>query len=240
MFNKKSVIILTVLISLIFSAGVSAQYFDDVPRDHWAYDSVQTLAEKGYLSLYAGEDFNGEEPLSRYEMAEIITNVLENTTGAAGTQKLSEEDVDVVRELSLEFRDELVAVAERQKKFEARLKNLEDTNQIQDEDIANINVRVSELEADNQAAIEEIDRKIASLEAELAEIQDKGLSGKKLQDLEDNQSVALTRIQQLENRISELEAEKETAVTTEKSSSGDSSINIGYVFGALAVLALAL
>lgn len=240
MFNKRNIIILAVLISLIFSAGASAQYFDDVPRDHWAYDSVQTLAEKGYLSLYAGEDFNGDKPLSRYEMAEIITNVLENTTGSTTSQKLSEEDVDVVRELSLEFRDELVAVAERQKKFETRLNNLEDTNQIQDEDIANINVRVSELEANNQSAIEEIDSKIASLEAELAEIQDKGLSGKKLQDLEDTQSVALTRIQQLENRISELEAEKEAAVETEKSSSGDSSINIGYVFGALAVLALAL
>lgn len=238
MFNKKNIILLTILFTLIFSLGVSAQYFDDVPRDHWAYDSVQTLAEKGYLNLYAGEDFNGEQALSRYEMAEIIADVLENTTGSSSSQKLSQEDVDVVRELSLEFRDELVAVAERQKNFEDRLNNLEDTNQIQDEDISNLNVRISELETNNQTAINEIDNRIAELEEELAAIQTEGLSGQKLQNLEDNQSVALTRIQQLENRISELETEKEIAV--EESDDQESSINAGYVLGALAVLALVL
>lgn len=245
MLNYKSVLSVTILLILIFSLGVTAQQFDDVPRDHWAYDSVQTLAERGYLSLYSGEDFNGEEPLTRYEMAEIIANVLENTVGGSSSQNLSEEDVDVIRELSLEFRDELVTVAQRQRDFEQRLKNAEDTNQIQDEDIANINVRVSEMQEEVQKvssleeSVTEIDSQIASLEEELAAIQAEGLSGEQLQELEDNQSINMTRIEELENRIEELEAERTAEVQETEEDSGG-AINTGYILGALALLALIL
>lgn len=251
MFKSKLVFSLTLLLILILSLGVSAQQFDDVPRDHWAYDSVQTLASRGYLSLYSGEDFNGDEALTRYEMAEIIANVLENTVGGTASQSLSEEDVDVIRELSLEFRDELVTVAQRQRNFEERLKQAEDKNQIQDEDISNINLRVSELQeevqdiashitrlAELEGNVSELDSQIASLEEELNAIQEEGVSGQKLQELEDNQSVNLTRIEELENRIEELEAEK--AAASEELDSERGAINTGYIIGALALLALIL
>jgi DNA repair exonuclease SbcCD ATPase subunit len=251
MLKYKSIFSITLVLILIFTVGAFAQQFDDVPRDHWAYDSVQTLAERGYLSLYSGEDFNGDQPLTRYEMAEIIANVLENAVGGTASQNLSEEDVDVIRELSLEFRDELVTVAQKQKEFEERLNNAEDTNQIQDEDIANINVRVSEMQEEVQgiadhitklAELEEnvngLDNQISSLEEELNAIKEEGASGQKLQELEDNQSVNMTRIEELENRISELEAEKEAANQEIEEERG--SLNTGYILGALALLALIL
>lgn len=251
MINMKKTIIFTLLMLLIFNAGALAQSFDDVPRDHWAYDSVQYLSERGYLSLYSGEDFNGDQALTRYEMAEIIANVLQNTTSGSAGQNLSEEDVDVIRELSLEFRDELVSVAQRQKDFDDRLNNVEDTNQIQDEDIANINVRVSEMQEEVQeindhitklAELEEdvngIDNKITTLEEELAAVKEEGVSSQKLQEIEDNQSVNMTRIQELENRIEELEAEK--AAANEQIEEEKDSLNTGYILGALALLALLL
>lgn len=236
MFNYKKILTFTVLLVLFLTAGVFAQQFDDVPRNHWAYDSVQTLAEKGYLSLYSGEDFNGEKALTRYEMAEIIANVL-NNSGAKSGQNLSDEDVDIIRELSLEFRDELVAVAERQKNFEQKLNNLEDNNQIQNEDISNLNLRVSEIQDNYQESINEIDNRIAELETKINTIESEGASNQKLQKLEDNQSVALTRINELERRIEELEIEKQT-IENEKEEDG--SINAGYVLGALALIALVL
>ncbi|MEC9490863.1 MAG: S-layer homology domain-containing protein [Halanaerobiales bacterium] len=244
MLNYKSVFSVTLLLILVFSVGALAQQFDDVPRDHWAYDSVQMLADKGYLSLYSGEDFNGEQPLTRYEMAEIIANVLENTTaGGTASQNLSEEDVDVIRKLSLEFRDELVKVAERQKEFEQRLNNLEDKNQIQDEDIANINVRVSKMQEKVQKvsgleeSVNQINNQISSIEDQLTTIQEEGLSGKQIQKLEDNQSINRTRIEELENRIKELESETAVQETKKESSS---AINTGYILGGLALLALLL
>lgn len=244
MLKNTTIISLTILALFIFTAGAFAQQFDDVPRDHWAYDSVQTLAEKGYLSLYSGEDFNGEEALSRYEMAEIIANVLDNTVGGTSAENLSEEDVDVIRELSLEFRDELVTVAQRQKDFEERLNNIEDINQIQDEDIANINVELAEMKeevnkiSNLEASVNDIDSQIASLEEELTTIQEEGVSDEKLQELEDNQSINMTRIEELENRIDELEAEK-TAAEQETEDEGG-SLNTGYIIGGLALLALIL
>lgn len=242
MLKNTTIISLTILVLLIFTTGALAQQFDDVPRDHWAYDSVQTLAERGYLSLYSGEDFNGEEALTRYEMAEIIANVLDNTVGGTSAENLSEEDVDVIRELSLEFRDELVTVAERQKDFEERLNSIEDNNQIQNEDISNINVELAEMKEDVdkvsnlEESVSEIDSQIASLEEELTAIKEDGVSGEKLQELEDNQSVNMTRIEELENRIDELEGERATA---EEDSDGG-SINTGYILGGLALLALIL
>lgn len=250
MINYKNIIGITLLALLLLTGSAAAQQFDDVPRDHWAYDSVQKLAERGYLSLYSGEDFNGDEALTRYEMAEIIANVLENAVGVGG-QDLSEEDVDVIRELSLEFRDELVSVAQRQRDFEERLNNAEDTNQIQDEDIANINLRVSEMQEEVQeiadhittlAALEEdvkgLDTKITDLEEELTAVKEEGASGQRLEELEDNQSANLNRIEELETRIEELEGDK--AAKSEELEEERGSINTGYILGALAILALIL
>lgn len=241
--------LLSLLLILIFSLGLSAQEFEDVPRDHWAYDSVQTLAEEGYLSLYSGEDFNGEEPLTRYEMAEIIANILENSVGGTAAEDLSEEDVDVIRELSLEFRDELVTVAQRQKDFEEKLAELEDTNQIQNEDISNINADLSEMREDVQnvsnleESIDQIDSQIASLEEELAAVQEEGASSEKLAELEDDQSANLSRIEELENRIEELEGERTETAEDKEDEDDDttlSSINTNYILGGLALLALIL
>jgi len=238
-------ILLTVLVLLfVFSSVISAQEFDDVPRDHWAYDSVQMLAERGFLSLYSGENFNGEEEVTRYEMAEVIANVLENMV--AGGQNLSEEDVDVIRELSLEFRDELVSVAQNQKDFEDRLQNAQDLNQIQNEDIADVNVRVAELQqevteiADNITVLAQLEEDVDVIENKIADLeQELTLAGDgKIQDLEDNQSVNMTKIDQLETRIADLESQLE--IKNAQIEEESDSINTGYILGGLALLALFL
>lgn len=240
--NYKKILLITSILIFAVTSFAAAQEFDDVPRDHWAYDSVQTLAERGYLNLYAGEDFNGEESVSRYEMAEIIANLLKNMT--AGGQNLSDEDVDVIRELSLEFRDELVAVAQNQKDFEERINQVEDANQIQNEDIADVNVRVSELRgqvteiADNINTLASLGEEVTSIKNRIADLE-QGAGGQNIQDLEDAQSVNLTKINELENRIAELESQLDTQNAELRSDGGD-SISTGYIIGGLALLALLL
>ncbi len=239
--NYKKIMLITSIFIFAVTSFAAAQEFDDVPRDHWAYDSVQTLAERGYLSLYAGEDFNGEESVSRYEMAEIIANLLENMT--VGGQNLSDEDVDVIRELSLEFRDELVAVAQNQKDFAERINKIEDANQIQNEDIADVNVRVSELRgevteiADNINTLASLSEEVTAIENRVAAIEEAG-GGQNIQDLEDTQSVNMTKINELENRIAELESQLDTEDAELKA--GGDSISTGYIIGGLALLALLL
>jgi len=43
MLKYKNIFSIALLFVLIFTSGVFAQQFDDVPRDHWAYDRVQYL-----------------------------------------------------------------------------------------------------------------------------------------------------------------------------------------------------
>ncbi|MFW6001124.1 MAG: S-layer homology domain-containing protein [Halanaerobium sp.] len=239
--NFSKILLITLILVFAVTAFAAAEEFDDVPRDHWAYDSVQTLAEKGYLSLYAGEDFDGDESVTRYEMAEIIANMLENMS--ADEQNLSDEDVGVIRELSLEFRDELVAVAQKQKDFEERIKKAEDANQIQNEDISDINARVSELQeevteiADNINNLAELEEEVADIENRIADLEE-DTGGKNIQDLEDAQSVNMTKIEDLEDRIAELESQMGSD-DAELLSGGD-SMRTAYIIGGLALLALLL
>ncbi len=247
--------VLIMILLLTFSVVGQAVEIEDVPRDHWAYDSVQQLIDRGYLSLYSDGTFKGNEKVSRYELAEIIARMLNNME--AGTQELSEEDVDVIRELSLEFRDELVTVAQNQKVFEDRIKKVEQQNMIQDEDIGNVNDRVSSLEGEVTDIIDQVveikslqeevtslSSRISDLEQELSltkesiEANGELASNSTIQDLQDNQSVAMTRINQLENRISDLEEQLEVKnkELAEKKDSG----NTAYILGGLALLALLL
>ncbi|MCC3143898.1 S-layer homology domain-containing protein [Halanaerobium sp. Z-7514] len=226
----KNIIILALILTFIVSFGAAAQEFEDVPRDHWAYDSVQTLAERGYLSLYAGEDFDGDESVTRYELAEIIANILDNMIAGGG--ELTEEDVDIIRELSLEFRDELVSVAQNQREFEDRIKEVEDQAKIQDEDISDVNIRVSELQEELSILSNQIDT-LASLEDQLEDDETLG-------DIQERQRMSLSRLDDLESRVAQLETGVDPDDADLRGRAGLDSINTGYIIGGLALLALIL
>ncbi|RQD68630.1 MAG: S-layer protein [Halanaerobium sp. MSAO_Bac5] len=226
----KNIIILALILTFIVSFGAAAQEFEDVPRDHWAYDSVQTLAERGYLSLYAGEDFDGDESVTRYELAEIIANILDNMIAGGG--ELTEEDVDIIRELSLEFRDELVSVAQNQREFEDRIKEVEDQAKIQDEDISDVNIRVSELQEELSILLNQIDT-LASLEDQLEDDETLG-------DIQERQRMSLSRLDDLESRVAQLETGVDPDDADLRGRAGLDSINTGYIIGGLALLALIL
>lgn len=52
--------------------------FPDVPKDHWAYNYVKTLADKGYLTGFPDGEFKGNRTMTRYEYAAIIYRALQN------------------------------------------------------------------------------------------------------------------------------------------------------------------
>ena len=61
------------LLSLGFAASVyAATPYDDVPLDHWAYDAVKTLHEHGIVDGYPDGTFQGDKPITRFEMAKMI------------------------------------------------------------------------------------------------------------------------------------------------------------------------
>lgn len=74
---KKNIIFITLLLLLILSLNAAAEY-EDLNSDHWAYKAVSSLSELGIVEGYPDGYFNGENKLSRYEMAVIISRIHNN------------------------------------------------------------------------------------------------------------------------------------------------------------------
>ena len=87
--------------------------FSDIPADSWAYDAVSTLAADGVIDGYPDGTYQGQNTMTRYEMAQIVARAMAKTD-------LEKADKSLVDKLAAEFADELdnlgVRVADLEKK----------------------------------------------------------------------------------------------------------------------------
>lgn len=63
--------------------------FPDVPSNHWAYQAVQGLADKGLVEGYPDGTFGGDKMMTRYEFASIIYRAVQK--GALVDERLVKE-----------------------------------------------------------------------------------------------------------------------------------------------------
>lgn len=91
---------LTVTFAVPAFAADSHELFGDVPTGHWAYDAVMSLGEAGLVDGYEDGSFGGDRTLTRYEMAKIVDNLMEQSD-------TSEEHKALIDELATEFAGEL-------------------------------------------------------------------------------------------------------------------------------------
>ncbi|SMC38932.1 S-layer homology domain-containing protein [Sporomusa malonica] len=73
-------------LAAVFSLSVAgtalaapANPFVDVPAKHWAYDSVNKLAQAGVISGYGDGTYKGDKTLTRYEIAVIVGKAMANS-----------------------------------------------------------------------------------------------------------------------------------------------------------------
>lgn len=52
--------------------------YSDLPEDHWAYDFVKKLSDKGYLNGYPDGTFKGDAKMTRYEFAAALWRAVNN------------------------------------------------------------------------------------------------------------------------------------------------------------------
>ena len=102
---KKLVLVLALV--LAFALPVLANPFVDVPLNHWAYDSVQSLAAKGVIVGYPDGTFGGGKSLTRYEFAEATAKAL---AYVEGMDFAAADDVAILERLAVEFADELASL----------------------------------------------------------------------------------------------------------------------------------
>lgn len=80
---KKSVAAAAVAAAVVVGTSATtfaaANPFSDVPRGHWAYQAVVSLAEDGIVEGYGDGTFRGQREITRYEMAQMIAKALART-----------------------------------------------------------------------------------------------------------------------------------------------------------------
>ncbi len=114
---SKKTLISAVTAALVVGAAsttfAAANPFSDVPADSWAYDAVTTLAADGVVDGYPNGTYQGQNTMTRYEMAQIVARAMAKTD-------LDKADKALVDKLAAEFAEELdnlgVRVADLEKK----------------------------------------------------------------------------------------------------------------------------
>jgi hypothetical protein len=132
------------LIVCVAAPAFAQQPFADVPLNHWAYNAVNSLAEKGVLEGYPEGTFGGKKYLTRYEFAQAIARLLERLeemkgvpgprgavgppgpAGAAGSGAgLTPEQRQMIDRLAKEFGPELKSLRSDLDGLEKRVEDLE-------------------------------------------------------------------------------------------------------------------
>jgi len=117
--------LLVAAFALVLAMGAFAQNakaasaYDDVPTDHWAYNALDYLTEKGVLEGYPGGFFKGDRTLTRYEFAQAIARLLDTIQ-----QKGATDEIKVMADsLRQEFSDQL---SQQQKSIDGLNKTVTD------------------------------------------------------------------------------------------------------------------
>ncbi|NLJ84035.1 MAG: hypothetical protein GX336_03890 [Halanaerobiaceae bacterium] len=231
---RKKFIFLVLILTTVLSSIITAATITDVPANHWAYEDVKLSVDKGLLELFEDGTFRGSDTVTRYQLAAIIARLLKEVE--KGSVSLSQQDMQLLRNLSVELRDELVDLALQGDIFTEQIKALEEKNLIQDEFLAEIkgsdiaglkeeirvlNERISNTESDVSNLIDSIlklgllEERLLLLETQNKEHQLKlddlkvQFTDETIQGLSDRITINATRLNLLQDEISTLKAELE-------------------------------
>ncbi|AFM22517.1 putative S-layer protein [Acetomicrobium mobile DSM 13181] len=120
---KKLLALVAVFALVTFAApAFAANPFVDVPMNHWAYDAISQLAAKGIIQGYPDGTYRGNHPMTRYEMSMLVARAL----ATVDMEKASKEDVEMLKKLVVEFKDELEALGVRVDALDERVAVLEE------------------------------------------------------------------------------------------------------------------
>ena len=120
--KKTTLVILTIAVMAMATiAQAATNPFMDVPANHWAYDAVAQLASRGIISGFPDGAFKGAQPATRYEMASALARAV----ARIDMEKASKQDVELLKKLIVEFKDELDALGVKVDKIDARLAVME-------------------------------------------------------------------------------------------------------------------
>lgn len=110
------------MVLLVAGAAFASNPFMDLPGNHWAYDAVSQLASRGIVAGYPDGTWKGGQPMTRYEAATVVARAL----AYIDLNKAGKEDMELMKKLIVEFKDELDTLGVRVDGIDSRLAVLEE------------------------------------------------------------------------------------------------------------------
>jgi len=86
----------------------ASNLFTDVAVDHWAYEDLEYLVNRGIITGLPGGQFNGEDPLERFDAAAMIARAIRYMENSPGS--VNADDLDVLKELIYGVSEDVQAV----------------------------------------------------------------------------------------------------------------------------------
>ncbi|MBP5470743.1 MAG: S-layer homology domain-containing protein [Candidatus Riflebacteria bacterium] len=124
-------------IAILSTSVAYAGPFSDVPTNHWAYDAISQMAEKGIIQGFPDGTYKGKQNVTRYQLAMMTAKMLSNIE-QNGMSSIAKNDLQTLEKLTVEFADELALLG-------VKVTALEDDMQTVKEDVAGLKQDVSSI-----------------------------------------------------------------------------------------------
>jgi len=99
--------------------------FPDVPENHWAFEAISQLAADGYIKGYPNGKFEGARPMTRYEVAYLVSEAVSSLKDSIATGgHASQPDIDALKKLLSTFGTEVADLQNRVAKLESQTQAL--------------------------------------------------------------------------------------------------------------------
>lgn len=122
--------------------------FQDIPKEHWAYNAVQNLVDQGIISQNEYL-FRGNNPVTRYEFAYDLSKALNKVQ----LEKANRGDLIILESLVYEFSQELNKIGFDADTFNGKIINMQSDIEV-----------LKKVTSENQTSIQELSKRLERLE----------------------------------------------------------------------------
>ncbi len=118
--------------------------FTDVPTDHWAYEDLAYLADRGIITGLPGGVFDGESALTRYDAAAMISRAIQYMQN--NPESVTLEDLNVLKDLIYGVSDDVTLLQSQLGLSQnGDLTSLQNRVTQAEQQIAQLNTRIEEI-----------------------------------------------------------------------------------------------
>jgi type I site-specific restriction-modification system R (restriction) subunit len=169
---SRMIVIATAVFLLAGAGARAATEIKDIDPSNWAYKSIRTLVDKGYLALYEDNTFRGDQALSRTVFAAALAKLIDQIQ--SGDLKLGGADMAQIKKLSDEFRGEIADYESKIGSIEKRVSDIESGKVVIQTDISKTTVefrdKYDKLAADNAQLRQDLNALNDEMKNQLADV----------------------------------------------------------------------